>query len=107
MACDVSQSRSTAAVYRSSFPDRGDRLGFGGYRKFTKCSQQMAAYRFALNERVGYKCDVGLIIVSTPETSQAIFIDGDQMDLHESRFLKRAQMFHALEDSDETENCSQ
>ena len=48
-----------------------------------KCAQQMAAYRLALEERTGYHCDVALIIVSTPETTQGIFIDGDQLDLYE------------------------
>ena len=56
----------------------------------------MAAYRLALEERTGYKCDVALIIVSTPDTSQAIFIDGDQMDLAESRFVKRCSQFHEM-----------
>ena len=45
-------------------------MGFGGFRKYQKCAQQMAAYRLALEERTGYKCDVAFIIVSTPETSQ-------------------------------------
>ena len=67
----------------------------------------MAAYRLALEERTGYRCDVALIIVSTPETSQGIFIDSDQMDLYESRFLKRCQMFHDKESSNnEIEDCS-
>ena len=57
----------------------------------------MSAYRLALEERTGYHCDVALIIVSTPETSQAIFIDGDQMELHEGRFLKRCKQFHDME----------
>ena len=52
----------------------------------------MAAYRLALEERTVI-CDVALIIVSTPETSQAIFIDGDQLALQESRFIKRAAQF--------------
>ena len=74
------------------------------FRKYTK-SQQMAAYRLALEERTGYHCDVALIIVSTPETTQAIFIDGDQMDLAEARFLKRCKQFHDLDN--ETEDSSQ
>ena len=81
-------------------------MGFGGFRKFTKCAQQMAAYRYALNERTGLSmCDVALIIVSTEETTQGIFIDGDQLDLYESRFLKRAQQFHEI-DKNEAEDCS-
>ena len=75
--------------------------------KYTKCAQQMAAYRLALEERTGYHCDVALIIVSTPETSQAIFIDGDQLALQESRFIKRAQQFHAIAGNNEDENSSQ
>ena len=71
-------------------------MGFGGFRKYQKCAQQMAAYHLALEERTGYRCDVALIIVSTPEITQGIFIDGDQMDLYESRFLKRCEMFHTL-----------
>ena len=90
----------------NTFPDRGDRVGFGGFRKYQKCAQQMAAYRYALNERTGFLCDVALIIVTTETTTQGIFIDGDQLSLYESRFLKRAQQFHEEEDN-ETENLSQ
>lgn len=86
--------KTSNAPYSATFPDRGDRIGFGGFRKFTKCAQQLAAYRYALNERVGYLCDVALILVSTPETSQAIFIDSNQLELHESRFLKRCKQYH-------------
>ena len=61
-------------------------LALVGLENITKCAQQLAAYRLALEERTGYHCDVALIIVSTPETTQGIFIDGDQLDLHESQF---------------------
>ena len=88
----------------STFPERGDRVGFGGFRKYQKCAQQMAAYRYALNERTGFLCDVALIIVTTPETTQGIFIDGDQLALYESRFLKRCQQFHEIDN--ETTDCS-
>ncbi len=100
----IADFKTSNTPYRSSFPDRGDRAGYGGYRKYTKCSQQMAAYRYALNERTGFLCDVALIIVSTPETSQAIFIDGDQMNLAESRFLKRCKQFHEIDNEDQ--DCS-
>jgi len=90
----IADFKTSNGPYMNRFPDKGDRMGFGGYRKYVKCSQQMAAYRLALAERTGYKCDVALIIVATEETSQAIFIDGDAMDLAESRFLKRAALFH-------------
>ena len=99
----IADFKTSNAPYCSTFPARGDRVGFGGFRKFQKCAQQMAAYRLALEERTGYHCDVALIIVSTPETSQAIFIDSDQMDLYESRFIKRCTQFHELY-PDETEN---
>jgi len=65
----------------------------------------MAAYRLALEERTGYKCDVALIIVTTPETTQGIFIDRDQLNLHEARFLKRCKQFHDI--NDEAEDGSQ
>ena len=100
----IADFKTSNAPYRSSFPDRGDRMGFGGYRKYTKCAQQMAAYRLALEERTGFKCDVALIIVTTPETTQGIFIDSDQMDLYESRFLKRAKQFHEMESDTDTES---
>ena len=67
----------------------------------------MAAYRLALEERTGYHCDAALIIVSTPETTQGIFIDGDQLELHESRFIKRAEQFHAIKGNNEIEDSSQ
>ena len=102
----IADFKTSNAPYRDTFPDRGDRMGFGGFRKFTKCAQQMSAYRYALNERTGYLCDVALIIVSTPETTQGIFIDGDKLSLYESRFLKRAQQFHDI-DKDDTTNCSE
>ncbi len=83
-------------------------MGYGGFRKYQKCAQQMAAYRLALEERTGYRCDVALIIATTPEITQGIFIDGDQMDLYESRFIKRAQMFHELDkEKDEAESICQ
>ena len=99
----IADFKTSNAPYSATFPDRGDRMGFGGFRKFTKCAQQLAAYRLALAERTGYKCDAALIIVSTPETSQGIFIDSDQMALHESRFVKRCAQFHAMYSDDESE----
>ncbi len=103
--CDF---KTSTGPYSASAPDRGDRMGYGGWRKYQKCAQQMAAYRLALEERVGYRCDAALIIVATEETTQAIFIDTDQLDLMESRFLKRAKMFHDMHpDEDEAENLSQ
>ena len=100
----IADFKTSNGPYRNSFPDRGDRMGFGGFRKYQKCAQQMAAYRLALAERTGFKCDVALVIVSTPETSQGIFIDGDQLNLYESRFLKRVKQFHEIDN--EAENCS-
>ena len=97
----IADFKTSNAPYHSSFPARGDRIGFGGFRKYTKCAQQMAAYRLALEERTGYHCDVALIIVSTPETTQAIFIDSDQLDLQEARFLKRCKQFHDLDNEAE------
>ena len=82
-------------------------MGYGGFRKYQKCAQQMAAYRLGLRERTSFECDVALIIVSTENTSQAIFIDTDQLNLYESRFIKRAKMFHDLYSDNEAENCSQ
>jgi len=102
----IADFKTSNSPYMNSFPDKGDRLGFGGFRKYQKCAQQMAAYRYALNERTGFLCDVALIIVTTETTTQGIFIDGDQLSLYESRFLKRAQQFHEEEDN-ETENLSQ
>ena len=52
-------------------------------------------------------CDVALIIVSTPETTQGIFIDTDQMNRFETRFIKRAKQFHDLDNDTDTEDCSQ
>ena len=98
----IADFKTSNAPYMNTFPDRGDRVGFGGFRKYQKCAQQMAAYRLALNERTGYLCDVALIIVSTPELTQGIFIDGDQLALYESRFIKRAKQFHDIEGEDDS-----
>lgn len=104
----IADFKTSNAPYMNTFPDRGDRIGFGGFRKYQKCAQQMAAYRYALHERTGFMCDVALIIVTTEETTQGIFIDGDQMSLYESRFLKRAAMFHEIDkEKNETESLSQ
>ena len=100
----IADFKTSNAPYCSTFPARGDRVGFGGFRKYQKVSQQMAAYRLALEERTGYHCDVALVIVTTPETTQGIFIDGDQMDLAEARFLKRCKQFHELDN--ETQDSS-
>ena len=104
----IADFKTSNGPYMNTFPDRGDRMGFGGFRKYQKCAQQMAAYRLALEERTGFRCDVALIIVTTQETTQGIFIDGDQLDLYESRFIKRAQMFHEIDkESDEIESSSE
>ena len=102
----IADFKTSNAPYCSVFPQRGDRVGFGGFRKYTKCAQQMAAYRLALKERTGFVCDVALIIVSTPETTQGIFIDGDQLELHESRFIKRCEQFHNIAGNNEVEDSS-
>ena len=104
----IADFKTSNGPYMNTFPDRGDRVGYGGFRKYQKCAQQMAAYRLALEERTGYRCDVALIIATTPETTQGIFIDGDQLDLYESRFIKRAQMFHELDkEKNEIESSSE
>ena len=103
----IADFKTSNAPYLNSFPERGDRMGFGGFRKYQKCAQQMAAYRLALEERTGFKCDVALIIVSTPETSQGIFIDSDQMDRFEDKFLKRCKQFHEENGDENTESSSQ
>lgn len=92
----IADFKTSNGPYRTSFPERGDRLGFGGFRKYQKVSQQLAAYRLALEERTGYRCDCGLVLVSTETDTQAIFIDGDQMDLAEAKFIKRAQLYHQM-----------
>jgi hypothetical protein len=104
----IADFKTSNGPYCSVFPQRGDAQGFGGFRKYQKCSQQLAAYRLALHERTGFMADVALIIVSTPETSQAIFIDGDQLALAESRFLTRCEQFHNIEGNDieASEDCS-
>ena len=94
----IADFKTSNSPYMDRFPDKGDRMGFGGFRKYQKCAQQMAAYRLALAERTGYRCDVALIIVATEEITQGIFIDGDKLDLYESRFLKRVKQFHETED---------
>ena len=60
----------------------------------------------SLAERTGFKCDVALIIVSTENTTQGIFIDSDQMDLYESRFLTRAEHFHQMDEQYERLNST-
>jgi len=103
----IADFKTSNAPYMNTFPDRGDRMGFGGFRKYQKTAQQMAAYRLALEERTGFRCDVALIIVSTPETSQGIFIDSDQMDRFEDKFLRRCQQFHEENGEEDTESSSQ
>lgn len=103
----IADFKTSNAPYMNTFPERGDRMGFGGFRKYQKCAQQMAAYRLALKERTGFECDVALIIVSTPETSQGIFIDTDQMDRFEDKFLRRCKQFHDENGEEDTQSCSQ
>ena len=92
----IADFKTSVAPYRTSFPDRGDAQGYGGFREYQKCSQQLGAYRNALLERTGFRCEAALIIVATEETTQAIFVDDDQLSLAESRFLKRCEQFHSL-----------
>lgn len=103
----IADFKTSTGPYSNVFPEKGDRAGYGGFRKFQKCAQQMAAYRRALRERTGFDCQVALVIVSTEETTQGIFIDTDQLNLYDARFMKRANMFHDKEANNETEDCSQ
>ena len=50
----IADFKTSTGPYSAYSPARGDRMGYGGWRKFQKCAQQLAAYRYALNERVGY-----------------------------------------------------
>ena len=102
----IADFKTSNGPYMNCFPDRGDKQGYGGFRKYQKCAQQMAAYRKALDERTGFKCDVALIIVTTEETTQGIFIDSDQMDLYEHRFLERASRFHEIDSKYEEMNAA-
>ena len=56
----------------------------------------------ALKERTGFEVDVALILATTEEHTQAIFIDNDQLKLAESRFIKRAAQFHSMFPSDDS-----
>ena len=100
----IADFKTSNGPYMNCFPEKGDRMGFGGYKKYQKCAQQMAAYRLALKERTGFECDVALIIVSTPETTQGIFIDTDQMNRFEGKFLERSKMFHDMNPDNETQD---
>ena len=102
----IADFKTSNGPYMNTFPEKGDRMGFGGYKKYQKCAQQMAAYRLALKERTGFVCDVALIIVTTPEISQGIFIDTDQMNRFEDKFLKRAKQYHQMHGDDEAQDCS-
>ena len=95
--------KTSNAPYRDSFPDRGDRQGFGGWRKYQKVAQQLSAYRLALHERTGYYCDVGVVLVSTPKEAQLIVIDSDRMQISEDKFLKRAQQYHAMHSDEQVD----
>ena len=102
----IADFKTSSAPYRNSFPDRGDRAGYGGYLKYQKCAQQLGAYSYALNERVGFKCQAAMIIATTADTAQGIFIDRHLLTAAQDKFLKRADMFHSMFSSDEAENCS-
>ena len=103
----IADYKTSNAPYRTRFPDQGDRAGYGGFRKYQKVAQQLAAYRLALKERVDIDIKTALVIVSTPETSQGIFISGAQLDLAESRFLKRVETFYENSEIYEAPSCSE
>ena len=103
----IADFKTSTSPYRTSFPDSGDRAGYGGFRKYQKVCQQLAAYRLAMKERTGYQCDAGLVIVSTPTTSQGIFLSADQLDLAESRFLKRVELFYQNSEIYDAPGCPQ
>jgi hypothetical protein len=94
----IADFKTSTSPYRTRFPEQGDRAGYGGFRKYQKVAQQLAAYRLAMAERTGFKCEAGLVIVSTPETSQGIFLSAEQLDLAEMKFLKRVEAFYEQSD---------
>ena len=42
----IADFKTSNGPYCASSPDRGDRAGYGGWRKFQKCAQQLGAYRY-------------------------------------------------------------
>lgn len=102
----IGDFKTSNGPYRNSFPPKGDKQGFGGYRKYTKCAQQLAAYSLAMEERTGWKAEAAVILVTTEEITQAMFIDANELKLHESRFLKRAEQYHQLFDQNGEEISS-
>jgi hypothetical protein len=74
-----------------------DRRNFREYHQwhsYANSAAQVAAYGQAFQEQTGIKIDAGIVINTTPDTSQLFVIDGDEMKSRFKKFITLTNKFH-------------
>ncbi len=88
--------KTSNGPYCRWYPKEHNRGFFGGWRKFYKCSLQLAAYAIASQETLGVNIDAAQILVSTPEIDQSFFLHGDDLQRAECSWLQKVNHFYEI-----------
>lgn len=95
--------KTSVGPYCRYYPDKNDndRAKFSGWKKYTKCGIQLAAYAIAIKETLGIEVDAAQILVSTPEIDQNFFIHGDELTRLRHKWLVRVRQYQELIEQDQ------
>lgn len=88
--------KTSNGPYTRFFPKEPDQGTFGGWKKFRKCSVQLAAYAIACQETLGLKIDCAQILVSTPEIDQSFYLHGDDLQHYRCIWLQKVRKYQEI-----------
>ena len=95
--------KTSNGPYCRWYPKEQDRSMFGGWRKYHKCSLQLAAYALACKETLGITIDAAQILVSTSEIDQSFLLHGDELERARITWLQKVALFYELIAAEEAE----
>ena len=99
--------KTSNGPYCRWYPQEQDRSLFGGWRKYYKCSLQLAAYAIASKETLNLDIDAAQILVSTPEIDQSFFIHGDDMERARTSWLQKVRKYKEICEQEAAERAQQ
>ena len=66
-----------------------------GFVKYQKCCMQLAAYDMAIQETIGIKPDIHMILVATAERCQTFAIQGRTIQKYKEKWLQAVEKYYA------------
>ncbi len=65
-----------------------------GFVKYQKCCMQLAAYDMAIQETIGIKPDIHMILVATKERAQTFAIQGRTIQKYKDKWLQAVEKYY-------------